>query len=139
MKYQSRSSEDTVNFAAEFALLLKPNTVLALRGDLGAGKTTFVKGIAHGLGADPHVISSPTFSYLHIYEAKFPIYHFDLYRLSSSRQFELSGFEEYFHAGGIACIEWPSLASEALPKNTILIDLRHAGEGLREITIGEGL
>jgi tRNA threonylcarbamoyladenosine biosynthesis protein TsaE len=106
-----------------------------LKGDLGAGKTTFVKGIATALGIDADCVSSPTFSYLNIYEAKIPLYHFDMYRLNSKEQFETSGFEEFFFAGGITCIEWPDVALEALPKETIFIDFQHCGEDRREIVV----
>jgi len=134
-KYNSESAEETFVIASELALSFKPNTVVALRGDLGAGKTTFVKGIAKGLGADPDNISSPTFSYLNIYEAKIRIFHFDLYRLKTKEQFETSGFEEFFGAGGVTCIEWPDLSLASLPKETIFIEFRHLGEKQREISV----
>jgi tRNA threonylcarbamoyladenosine biosynthesis protein TsaE len=134
-KFKSSSTEETFVIAKELAHSFKPNTVVALRGDLGAGKTTFVKGIAKAFGADIDTISSPTFCYLNIYEAKFRIYHFDFYRLTSREQFETSGFEEFFSAGGITCIEWPDLAQSTLPNGTIFIDFRHCGEEQREISI----
>jgi tRNA threonylcarbamoyladenosine biosynthesis protein TsaE len=134
-KFNSGSSEETFVIASELAISFKPNTVVALRGNLGAGKTTFVKGIAKGLGIDIDCVSSPTFSYLNIYEAKFRIFHFDLYRLTSNEQFETSGFEEFFSAGGITCIEWPDLALAILPEGTIFIDFLHCGEEQREISV----
>jgi len=123
-----------MKFAARLATSLRPNDVIALSGDLGAGKTTFVKGLAKGMGlCDEEAITSPTFSYLNIYEGTTPLFHFDLYRLSSEIEFELSGFQDYFCAGGITCIEWPNCAIPCLPKKTFFIDLMHRGAQKREI------
>ena len=88
------------------APLLSPNAILALSGELGAGKTTFVQGLAAGLNIT-ETVTSPTFVYLHSYEGKLPLFHFDLYRLTSANDFEALGFSEYFFAGGICAIEWP--------------------------------
>ncbi len=115
--------------------LQKP-CVLALFGDLGAGKTTFMKGIAQGLEVEnPLSVSSPTFTYLHIYEGRLPLYHFDLYRLTSYEQFRALGFEEYLRSDGVCCIEWADHALPLLPFGTITATLTHAGSDLREITI----
>ena len=136
LRFLSQSPMETMEIAEEFAASLAPNTVIALQGDLGAGKTTFVKGLAKGLGAaDEEAVCSPTYSYMNIYEGTLPLYHFDLYRLSSKAEFQMSGFEEYFFAGGVSCLEWPDSASSTLPKDTVLIDFKHCGISDREITI----
>jgi tRNA threonylcarbamoyladenosine biosynthesis protein TsaE len=134
--FLSQSSTDTIELAYQFGLSLSKNTVIALKGDLGAGKTTFVKGIAKALGiSNMDIVTSPTFSYLNIYDSSIPIFHFDLYRMKSLQDFFSSGFEEYFSADGVCCIEWPDIAAEALPKNTILVDFSHRGTLEREIFI----
>lgn len=139
-RFSSHSYSETVNFAAHFASSLLLNDVVALCGELGVGKTAFVKGIARGLGAlSEEIVSSPTFSYLHIYNGEIPLYHFDLYRLHSEKEFALTGFEEYFSAGGITCIEWPEYAVAYLPKEAIYIDLSHRGTQKREILVRRNL
>jgi tRNA threonylcarbamoyladenosine biosynthesis protein TsaE len=119
------SPEETHLFGKKIASSLEPNTVIALSGDLGAGKTTLIKGIVEGLSGNPLQVQSPTFVYLHIYSAKFSIYHFDVYRLKNSEQFLALGFEEYFSAGGICLIEWSEKITSILPPNTSFIHLSH--------------
>lgn len=122
------SAEDTKLFGREISRTLPPNTILALQGELGAGKTTFVQGLAEGLGiSDP--IQSPTFTYLQIYEGKTPLYHFDLYRLSKESDFVCLGFEEYFDAGGIVVIEWPERIASLIPSTALKITLLHTHPG----------
>ena len=121
------SPEEMVEFGKESGhLLAKPNLILALRGDLGAGKTTFLKGFISFLTKLPlHLIQSPTFTYLQTYEisATFPLFHFDLYRLKSGRQFIEAGFFDYLNAGGICCIEWADRAHAYLPPETIDLEI----------------
>lgn len=112
------------------AHLLKPNAILALSGDLGSGKTTFVQGLALGLGIEDSV-QSPTFVTLNLYEAKVPLFHFDLYRLKSSQDFLSLGFEEYFQREGICAIEWPERIASLLPQETVFISFEYSGEGRR--------
>ncbi|PIS02635.1 MAG: tRNA (adenosine(37)-N6)-threonylcarbamoyltransferase complex ATPase subunit type 1 TsaE [Chlamydiae bacterium CG10_big_fil_rev_8_21_14_0_10_42_34] len=103
---------------------LPKNTVIALSGDLGAGKTTFVQGLAQGLGiSEP--IQSPTFVLLNLYEG---LCHFDLYRLKNSKDFTSLGFEEYFEGKGICAIEWPDRIENILPTKTVYIDLSYDGD-----------
>lgn len=120
------TAEETKLFATEFAHTLPPNSILALQGDLGAGKTTFVQGLAQGLGIT-ELVQSPTFTYLQIYEES--LYHFDLYRLKNERDFTLLGFEEYFDAGGIVVIEWPGRIASLIPASAHLITLSYEGSG----------
>lgn len=106
------------------ALELRPHSVLALSGDLGAGKTTFVQGLAEGLGVqDP--VQSPTFVLLNIYQNR--LFHFDLYRLKQPSDFTSLGFEEYFQSGGICAIEWPDRIQGLLPPQTIFIHFHYDG------------
>ncbi|MBM3193228.1 MAG: tRNA (adenosine(37)-N6)-threonylcarbamoyltransferase complex ATPase subunit type 1 TsaE [Chlamydiae bacterium] len=118
-------------FAKEFAKTLSPGDVVCLEGDLGAGKTTFVKGLASFFGIDEAVVSSPTFIYLNLYDH---IAHFDLYRLQAEEQFISMGFDEYFLPPYITCVEWPNILKTTLPKSFFWIKLKHHSEG-REISI----
>lgn len=133
--YLSHGEEETQALAALLAQDLGPGDVLLLQGDLGAGKTAFVRGLARGLGADEDEVSSPTFALLQLYQGRLPLYHFDLYRLSGQEAEEL-GFEEFFFGQGVCAVEWPDCALELLrpakPKTVLLT----AGEGdLRTIAL----
>lgn len=107
-EFISKSSDETINFAEKFANTLHSPKIIILEGDLGAGKTTFSKGIAKGLGIN-ETITSPTFTILNEYESKTPLYHFDMYRLSSMEEALALGFETYFDLrklNGIVLVEW---------------------------------
>lgn len=121
------SAEETLAFGRQMARRLPPNGVLALFGDLGAGKTTFVQGLALGLGIQESV-QSPTFVLLNVYEG---LSHFDLYRLKKEADFIDLGFEEYFRKGGICAIEWPDRIAKLLPPETISIHFMY--EGLKRL------
>lgn len=132
----SRSSEETHSIAKAFGSALPNHSIIAFSGDLGAGKTTFIRGLSEGAAAiDPRQVSSPTFTFLHIYEGLKTIYHFDLYRLPSEEEFLSSGFHDYFEAEGICCIEWAEKIPSYLPKIDYHIDIAHAGKEMRNITI----
>lgn len=129
------SSEETLIFGANLGKELPSGSILCLFGELGAGKTTLVKGIVHGrTGIAPESVVSPTFVYLNIYDS---IYHFDLYRLQGADEFLSLGFEEYFFAGGICCIEWSERICSLLPKEAVHITLSHLSENKREITLSQ--
>lgn len=105
-------------WAQSFAKTLRENEVIALAGELGTGKTSFVKEVAASLGKDASQVTSPTFTYCHIYEKEPVIYHFDLFRLTSKELFIEKGGEEYFFMRGICFIEWPEVIQEMLPAHT---------------------
>lgn len=130
--FHSFSAEETASWAKAFAARLKPDDVVLLTGDLGAGKTTFVQGLARGLGSTD-LVQSPTYVYLQIYEGSFPIFHFDLYRLVSSDDFLALGFEEFFNKKGISLIEWPERIRTILPENAIRLEIRSLSENERMI------
>lgn len=116
--------------------LLAPGSVVCFFGDLGAGKTTLIKGIVLGVTAIPiDQVSSPTFVYLNIYEGDCPVYHFDLYRLRDSEEFVSMGFDEFLSLTGVCCIEWSERIESLLPKNVISVTMEHAGDGRRKITV----
>ena len=134
----SQSPEETHQLGILFGQSLKPGSVLALFGELGSGKTTFLKGVIHGINeTPPHEITSPTFTYLHVYEGKIPVYHFDLYRLKNAAQFHEIGFDEFFNQGGICCIEWAERIEEALPENTLRVYLESIDENSRKLEISD--
>lgn len=119
------NAEETRQFGASFSQVLKPNTTIALRGDLGAGKTTFMQGLLQGLNSTDWA-QSPTFTLMQTYEAQVPVHHFDLYRLSSEKEFLELGFNEFFDSGAIVAIEWPERIESLIPKNAILLDFAYA-------------
>lgn len=135
--YKSSNAKETEDIAARLALRLNPGDVVALEGDLGAGKTAFAKGLAKGLGINS-VVSSPTYTIMQRYEGRIPLSHFDLYRLSSPDELESVGFFDELGGGGVVAVEWPDRAGSALPKRHLLVRIeKGAGEQQREITISE--
>ena len=138
MKHTTHSEQETIHYAETFAKTLKPGSVVSIRGDLGSGKTTFIKGVALGLGLrDPDEVKSPTFALMHIYETKIPLYHFDLYRLQSLREIAHIGFEEFVNNPGvITCVEWGERAQELLPASHVEVEIKAPGTTERCIHIG---
>lgn len=114
----------TEAFGRSLAALLKPNDVVALIGDLGAGKTRLVRAVATALGADPDTITSPTFTLIHEYTDTRPtIYHFDVYRLRTPAEFEALAPEDYWNAGGLCFVEWGDRVLNHLPARAIHLRL----------------
>ena len=135
-QYLSHSAAETFEIGRKLGEELPVPSVVCLFGELAAGKTTFIKGLVHGAAQiDPSVIQSPTFTYLHIYDGKKRVYHFDLYRLRDIDEFLSMGFDEYFEADGICCIEWSERIASYLPSNSLSVYLEHAQEDQRLITI----
>jgi tRNA threonylcarbamoyladenosine biosynthesis protein TsaE len=132
----SNSPEETMAIAAGFAQTLKPGDTIALHGDLGAGKTQFVRGLVQGLGGDARMVSSPTFVLLHIYDTgRLPVFHLDAYRVHGSEDFESIGFVELLEQNGVVVVEWASRVEGLLPHEHIDVTLRHAGASARSINI----
>ena len=136
MEYRSNSPGETEALGAALAKLLWPGAVVAFTGDLGAGKTAFVRGMAQGLGVAGRV-TSPTFTIVNEYEGgRLPLFHFDLYRLASSDELFEIGWEDYLRRGGVCAVEWSENAAGALERDTVRVDLRRGAEdGQRVITI----
>ncbi len=132
--HTSRSEDQTVEFARGFARRLRPGAVLLLVGDLGAGKTTFVRGLAVGLGLDPESVSSPTFTLVQEYRGHPTLYHVDLYRLQGAEIDDL-GLEELAGGEAIVAIEWAEKLGER-PPGAIEVRLEDLGEDTRRITVG---
>jgi tRNA threonylcarbamoyladenosine biosynthesis protein TsaE len=113
---------ETERLGRKLGALFFPGAVVALIGQLGAGKTHFVRAMAEGLGVrNPAAVNSPTFVLIQEYPARLPIYHFDAYRLKSSREFADLGVEEYFHSDGVCLVEWADLVLDVLPPERLEI------------------
>ncbi len=123
-----KSEEEMISFGEKLALYLFPGAVLTLEGDLGAGKTTFTKGIGKGLGVKK-VINSPTFTIVKVYQGNLPFYHFDAYRLEG--QDDELGFEEMFEDEGVCVIEWPQFIEDILPKERLEITIQKGEDNSR--------
>ena len=126
----SEKAEDTLEFAKRFAATLKGGDVVVLNGEMGAGKTVFVKGVAKGLGIEDEVLS-PTYSYMNDYGGK--LYHFDCYRLKSGGQAEALGLCDYFYASGICLIEWAENIASVLPEKVKKVSIEKLGGDRRRI------
>ena len=130
----TRSELDTVAAGRDLAPLLSAGSVVLLFGDLGAGKTAFVRGLAEGLGVGSEEVSSPTFTIVQEYRGgRLPVFHVDLYRLNGAREVEDLGLEE-IAAGGVLAIEW----AEKLPRPTpdaVRVTIEHTGDTERGVTI----
>lgn len=128
------SAGETMALGERLGTRLEPGDVLALFGDLGAGKTTFTKGLAVGLGLEADV-HSPTFTLIHEHHGRIPLYHIDLYRLESELEVENIGIEEYIYGDGVTVIEWADRMKSLLPQGRLDIEFRMLGDVEREIII----
>lgn len=137
MIFHSFTTEDTEEAGRKLAQNLKPNSIIALNGVLGAGKTVFTRGIARGLGIEG-IIKSPTFTIICEYEGRLPLYHMDMYRISSDDEFEMTGGKELLTAGGVCVIEWSDNIRDSLPEDIINITIKVITPEEREIEI-EGI
>jgi tRNA threonylcarbamoyladenosine biosynthesis protein TsaE len=130
----SKSEEETKRLAKRISHGFKKNDCLALIGDFGSGKTTFVRGLASGLKrGKKDYVCSPSFVILKIYRGRLPIYHFDLYRLSREEDFHDIGLSEFITAGGVAVIEWADKIRRYLPPEHLLIEFKVAGPCRRRL------
>lgn len=123
MRYESKSEQDTFNFAKELAEKARPGEIYLLEGDLGVGKTVFAKGFAKGLGIQ-EPITSPTFTIIQEYEeGRIPLYHFDVYRIADVEEMYELGYEGYFFGEGVCLIEWASLIQDILPESCYTVQI----------------
>lgn len=130
-EWTTTTPEETTQLAQDIATHLWPGTVLLLEGDLGAGKTTFTKGVAKTLNIK-RTVSSPTFTIIKEYKGTMPLYHMDVYRLGESE--EDLGFEEYFYGEGITLVEWAHLIQDQLPEQYGVFRIERIGDEARKIT-----
>ncbi len=138
-EFLSRSPEETREYARRFASDLRPGETVSLCGQLGAGKTVFMRGIAEVFSCDDQ-LSSPTFSLLNIYHGSLKgedvtLHHFDLYRIKTVKELAATGFDEYLSGAYLAVVEWGDRFPEFADRYTVTVTLEHAGDDLRRITI----
>ena len=126
------SPEDMIAFGTKLGEELKPNMIITLLGDLGAGKTTMTKGIGKGLGVKS-IINSPTFTIMKIHQGKMNLYHMDVYRLDNSTGDDY--LEEYFYMDGVCVIEWADNLSDIIPNERLEIYIKNISDTQRELTI----
>ncbi len=126
----AKTPEQTMEYAEKYAKTLRAGDVLLLKGEMGAGKTVFVKGLAKGLGIEDE-ITSPTYAYMNDYDGV--LYHYDCYRLKNGAQAEALGLTDYFFAGGICVIEWSENIADVLPENCKTVTIRKLDANTREI------
>lgn len=134
MTLVTNNERETLDAAAAFSHDLHPGDVVALYGDLGAGKTVFVRGIASGLGLSDD-ITSPTFTLIHEHSGHCMLYHMDLYRLNSIEEMHEIGIEDYLYGDGVCLIEWAEKLGTLLPRNAIRVTITHEGGSRRRIAI----
>jgi len=137
MEIITHSPEETEAVGAALGRQLKPGTVIAYQGDLGAGKTAFTRGVACGLGAKESV-TSPNYTIVNEYlSGKYPLFHFDMYRLASSDDLFDIGWEDYLDRGGVCAVEWSENVADAM-ENAIVVTIEKLGEDSRKITLEGG-
>ena len=137
MIFQTNSPEETEALGEKLAQQLKPGTVIAFTGDLGAGKTAFTRGLARGLGSCDRV-TSPTYTIVNEYlGGKMPLFHFDMYRLGSSDELFDIGWEDYLERGGVCAVEWSENVEDAM-EDAVSVCIEKLGDNERKITIEGG-
>ena len=138
-RFITNTPEETEALGARLARALEPGAVVAFTGDLGAGKTAFVRGLARGLGIRDRV-TSPTFTVVNEYEGgRLPLFHFDLYRLGCTDELFDIGWEDYLARGGVCAVEWSERMEELLEPGTIRVDLRRGEDEDRRVITVEGV
>ncbi len=134
--FDSHSLADTARFAHEIARDLAAGDCIALEGDLGAGKTTFVRALVGALDGDEHAVSSPTFMLLNIYPTpRMSVFHLDAYRVGGADDFEAIGFSELLEQRGVVIVEWASRVADLLPQTRICIRIANIGENSRRFEV----
>ena len=135
LSLRTASPEETRAFGERLAAQLRPGDVLLLEGELGAGKSELTRGIARGLGVTGYV-TSPSFTRLQVHESgRLPLYHFDWYRLGGAEELYELSMDEYLYGEGVAVVEWPQMAAEAIPETCLRVTLMPVGETARMIRL----
>ena len=135
LKVVSHSPAETQALGQKLAAMLREPNVVVLSGELGAGKTVFVKGLAEGLGVKNDKVLSPTFSFVHEYHGNSDLFHFDLYRMSDISELKEIGWEDYLERDGLTVIEWGEKAAGLLPPKYYSINFKILNESEREIDV----
>ena len=138
MIFQTKSPAETESIGAALGKIIEPGMVIAYRGDLGAGKTAFTRGLARGLGCN-ELVTSPTYTIVNEYlGGRLPLFHFDMYRLRSSDDLFDIGWEDYLDRGGVCAVEWSENVEDAM-EDALVITIEKLGEDTRRITLEGGV
>ena len=132
--FKLKNTDETLDIGFRFSKIIDKNLLIFLKGNLGAGKTTFVRGLMHGLGFQGRV-KSPSYSLFEQYLLKFTVNHFDLYRFKSSDEWIDAGFNEFLNGHDVNLIEWPEMAENVLPKADIILNFEHTENDSRELIV----
>ncbi len=132
--FVTHSEQETVELGSRMGKLLGAGDIVLLYGGLGAGKTVLTRGIALGLGTRD-MVTSPTYTLMHRYEGRVPIFHFDLYRLGGPDEVLDLGYEEFFYGDGVSVVEWPERLEYLCPEEYVKVEMEAAGDGIRKITV----
>ena len=136
--FQTSSTSETIRMGKRLGRLLQPGDVVALVGELGTGKTQFIKGLAEGVGVGRTTyVSSPSFTLINEYPGRIPFYHIDLFRLESEKEADGLGLEEYVCGNGITAIEWADKIPSLLPDELLWVKIHYTGENTRTLEISE--
>ncbi len=132
-----RTTEDMEALGRRIGKSCVPGSVVSLRGSLGAGKTVLAKGVARDLGIQEAIVS-PTFTLVQEYEGRIPMYHMDLYRITSEEDFQMIGGEDMLYSDGVCLIEWSEIIDDILPNGTLFIDIKVNDDQSRTVTLKGG-
>ena len=139
MQFLTTTPEQTEALGERLAAALHGGEIIAYRGELGAGKTAFTRGLARGVGCRGRV-TSPTFTIVNEYEGRIPLFHFDMYRLDSADELFDIGWDDYLERGGVCAVEWSENVADAIPPDAVRVAIERApgGDDCRRITITGG-
>ena len=132
-----RTAQDMEELGRSIGETCAPGCVISLRGSLGAGKTVFAKGVARSLGIQEAIVS-PTFTLVQDYEGRIPMYHMDLYRITSEEDFQMIGGEDLLYSDGVCLIEWSEIINYLLPNGTLFVDIKVNEDQSRTVTLKGG-
>ncbi len=132
-----RTAEDMENLGREIGKTCKSSSVISLRGSLGAGKTVFAKGVARSLGIEEAIVS-PTFTLVQEYDGNLPMYHMDLYRITSEEDFQMIGGEDMLYSDGVCLVEWSEIIDSILPKKTLFVYIKVNEDQSRTVHLAGG-
>ena len=132
-----KTAQDMEDLGRSIGEKCKAGSVISLRGSLGAGKTVFAKGVARSLGIEEAIVS-PTFTLVQEYDGRLPMYHMDLYRITSEDDFQMIGGEDMLYSDGVCLIEWSEVIDDLLPKNTLFVTIIVNDDQSRSVTLRGG-
>jgi tRNA threonylcarbamoyladenosine biosynthesis protein TsaE len=132
---ETQSAGETIRVGERLGACLAAGDVVALYGDLGAGKTQFVRGLCRGVGLDETAVTSPTFTLIHEYPGPTPVFHLDMYRIENAGKARSLGLDDYLFGEGICVIEWPDIIADELPASTVRIRIEHLDQSRRRLSL----